>query len=88
MRDRYDGYQVRSRFKLNQSWAVLFETRSAETKTLDSLYGLEYFAQCWSIRFIVEDKAKQNGKKSEMDYSVLFTLAGLGGLGGFEGSLD
>jgi len=88
LRDRYDGYQVRSRFKLNQSWAVLFETRSAETKTLDSLYGLEYFAQCWSIRFIVEDKAKQNGKKSEMDYSVLFTLAGLGGLGGFEGSVD
>ena len=88
LRDQYDGYRIRSRFKLNQSWAALFETRSSETKTLDSLYGLEYFAQCWSIRLNVEDKAKQNGKKSEMDYTLVFTLAGLGGLGGFEGSLD
>jgi LPS-assembly protein len=88
LRDRYDGYRIWSRFKLSQSWAALFETRSAENKTLDSIYGLEYFAQCWSIRLNVEDKSKQSGKKSKMEYSLLFTLAGLGGLGGFEGSLD
>ena len=88
LRDRYDGYRIWSRFKLNQSWAALFETRSAENKTLDSIYGLEYFAQCWSVRLTVEDKSKQNGKKSEIEYTLLFTLAGLGGLGGLEGSLD
>ena len=87
-RDRFDGYRIRSRINLHHSVAALFETRSSETKTLESLYGLEYYARCWSVRFAVEDKSKQNGRKSKMDYTLLFTLAGLGRLGGFEGSLD
>lgn len=90
VRDRLEVYNIKSRFNLSRSWAAFYETRHSgfHSKTLDTLYGLEYYAKCWSVRFNVEDKARQDGKDSEMEYGVLFSLAGLGELGGFEGSMD
>jgi LPS-assembly protein len=88
LRDGFDGFRINGRVRLHKSWVASYETRQSDYKTLDSLYGLEYSAQCWGVGFFVEDKAKKSGKESDIEYSVLFTLAGLGKLGGFEGSLD
>jgi len=83
VRDQIEGYLIKARFKINKSWSAFYETRRSEynLKTLDSLYGLEYFAQCWSVRFNIEEKARQDGKDREIEYSLLFNLAGLGTLG-------
>ena len=90
VRDEIEGYRIKARFKINKSWSAFYETRRSEytSKTLDSLYGLEYYAQCWSVRFNVQEKAKQDGRDREMEYSILFNLAGLGTLGEIEGSMD
>jgi len=90
VRDQLEGYRIKARFKINKSWSAFYETRRSEytSKTLDSLYGLEYYAQCWSVRFNVQEKAKQDGRDREMEYSILFNLAGLGKLGEIEGSMD
>jgi hypothetical protein len=88
LRDTFDGFRINGRLRLTKSWVASYETRRSEYDTLDSLYGLEYFAQCWGVGFFVEDKSKKSGKKSDIEYSVLFNLAGLGKLGGFEGSLN
>jgi len=86
VRDQIEGYLIKARFKINKSWSAFYETRHSEynSKTLDSLYGLEYFAQCWSVRFNIEEKAKQDGRDREIEYSLLFNLAGLGTLGKIE----
>lgn len=90
VRDRLEVYNIKTRFNLSKSWTAFYETRHSgfDSKTLDSLYGLEYYAKCWSVRFNVEDKASQQGKDSETEFGILFSLAGLGELGGFEGSMD
>jgi len=64
---------------LHPSWITYFETRRSEfnSKTLDSLYGLEYVAQCWSLRLNYENQARQAGRDRETTYSFLFNLAGL-----------
>jgi hypothetical protein len=41
------------------------------------LYGLEYVAQCWSLRLNYENQARQAGRDRETTYSFLFNLAGL-----------
>jgi len=90
VRDQIEGYRIKARFKINKSWSAFYETRRSEytSKTLDSLYGLEYYAQCWSVRFNVQEKARQDGRDREIEYSILFNLAGLGKLGEIEGSMD
>jgi len=82
-RDELEGYRIKGRYRLHPSLVAHFDTRRSEfsSKTLDSLYGLEYFAQCWSIRVNFEEKAKQAGKDRETKYSFLFNLAGLSNWG-------
>jgi len=82
-RDELEGYRIKGRYRLHPSWATYFDTRRSEfsSKTLDSLYGIEYIAQCWSIRLNYEEKAKQAGKDRETTYSFLFNLAGLSNWG-------
>jgi LPS-assembly protein len=82
-RDDLEGYRIKGRYKLHPSWVTYFDTRRSEfsSKTLDSLYGIEYLAQCWSIRLNFEEKAKQAGKDRETTYSFLFNLAGLSNWG-------
>jgi LPS-assembly protein len=82
-RDELEGFRVKGRFMLHPSWITYFDTRRSEfsSKTLDSLYGLEYLAQCWSIRLNFEEKAKQAGKDRETKYTFLFNLAGLSNWG-------
>ena len=89
VRDQLEGYRIKTLFKINKSWSAFYETRRSEysSKTLDSLYGLEYYAQCWSVRFNIEEKAKQDGRDREMEYMLLFNLAGLGKLGEIGGSM-
>ena len=90
VRDRLKVYNIKTQFRFSRSWAAFYETRhdGFDSKTLDSRYGLEYYAKCWSVRFNVEDKGSQQGKDSETEFGILFSLAGLGELGGFEGSMD
>lgn len=90
VRDQLEGYRIKTRYKINNSWSAFYETRRSEftSKTLDSLYGLVYYAQCWSVRFSFEEKARQDGRDKELEYSILFNLAGLGKLGEIEGSMD
>lgn len=90
VRHQLEGYRIKARFKFNNSWSAYYETRRSEynSKTLDSLYGFEYYAQCWSVRFNIEEKAKQDGRDREMEYAILFSLAGLGKLGEIGGSMD
>lgn len=82
-RDELEGFRVKGRFMLHPSWITYFDTRRSEfsSKTLDLLYGLEYLAQCWSIRLNFEEKAKQAGKDRETKYTFLFNLAGLSNWG-------
>jgi len=82
-KNELEGYRIESRFKITRSLFGFYESHRSEynNKTLDSYYGFEYFAQCWSIKFSVDDKAKQDGRDRETEYSVLFNLAGLGKLG-------
>lgn len=82
-RDELEGYRIKGRYRLHPSWIAFFDTRRSEfsSKTLDSLYGIEYLAQCWSIRLNFEEKAKQAGKDRETTYSFLFNLAGLSNWG-------
>jgi LPS-assembly protein len=82
-RDELEGFRVKGRLMLHPSWIAHFDTRRSEfsSKTLDSLYGLEYLAQCWSIRLNFEEKAKQAGKDRETKYTFLFNLAGLSNWG-------
>ncbi len=87
-RDEFDGFRLNTRLRINKYWTASFDTRQSEYKTIDSHYGLEYFAQCWGVGFFVDDRAKSNGRKSDIEYSVLFNLAGLGKLGGFDGSMN
>lgn len=90
VRNELEGYRVKTRFKLSNSWSAFYEVRRSEynSRTLDSLYALEYYAQCWSVRFSFQEKAKQDGRDRESEYSILFNLAGLGKLGEIEGSMD
>ena len=78
-RDELEGYGIKGRYMLHPSWITYFETRRSEfnSKTLDSLYGLEYVAQCWSLRLNYENQARQAGRDRETTYSFLFNLAGL-----------
>lgn len=89
VRDELEGYRVKLRYKINNSLSVFYETRHSEfnDKTLDSLYALEYYAQCWSVRFVVEENASQDGRDRELEYAIMFNLAGLGEIGEIEGDL-
>ncbi len=82
-RDELEGYRIKWRYKLHPSWVAYFDTRRSEfsSKTLDSLYSIEFLAQCWSVRLNFEEKAKQAGKDRETTYSFLFNLAGLSNWG-------
>ena len=90
VRDNLEGYRVKTRFKLSNSLSAFYEIRRSEytSRTLDTEYALEYYAQCWSIRFSFQEKAKQDGRDRDQEYSILFNLAGLGKLGEIEGSMD
>ena len=81
LRDQYDGFLVRSRFQLFSFLVASFKTRQTSNKTLDTEYGLEYLAECWSVSFLLQDKSRQSGADSELEFSVLFNLAGLGNSG-------
>jgi LPS-assembly protein len=89
VRDELEGYRVKLRYKINNSLSAFYETRHSEfnDKTLDSLYALEYYAQCWSVRFVVEENARQDGRDKEIEYAIMFNLAGLGEIGEIEGDL-
>jgi len=89
VRDELEGYRVKLRYKINNSLLAFYETRHSEfnDKTLDSLYALEYYAQCWSVRFVVEENARQDGRDREIEYAIMFNLAGLGEIGEIEGDL-
>jgi len=90
VRDELEGYYIKTRLKLSNKLSAFYKGYHSEfnSSTLDSLYGLEYYAQCWSIRFSFQERAKQDGRDRESEYSILFNLAGLGKLGEFEGDMD
>jgi lipopolysaccharide assembly outer membrane protein LptD (OstA) len=88
VRDSLDGFSIRSRLRLNESWVAFFETRRFQSKSLAYLYALEYYAQCWSVRFNIDANSKHDGRDKEIKYGLIFSLSGLGKLGGFEAEMD
>jgi LPS-assembly protein len=54
-----------------------------EHTRVDSVYGAEYQAQCWSMGLVVEDRNRSpdGTQKKELKFEVYFNLLGLGALG-------
>ena len=50
---------------------------------VESIYGVEYQAQCWTLALTVEDinQSPDGTQRKEVKYQVYFTLKGIGSVG-------
>jgi len=90
VREAIEGLHVRSKVKLFSAWDGFYEIRRNEFfhTNLESIYGVDYNAQCWGIKFYYHEKPAQEGRKKENKFALIFTLTGLGEIASFSGSMD
>jgi LPS-assembly protein len=90
VREAIEGLHVRSKVKLSSAWDGFYEIRRNEFfhTNLESIYGVDYNAQCWGIKFYYHEKPAQEGRKKENKFALIFTLTGLGEIASFSGSMD
>jgi hypothetical protein len=90
VRETLEGLHVRSKVKLSSAWDGFYEIRRNEFfhTNLESIYGVDYNAQCWGIKFYYHEKPAQEGRKKENKFALIFTLTGLGEIASFSGSMD
>ena len=90
VRDAIEGLHIRSKVKLTNSWDGFYEIRRNEFShtDLESIYGVDYSAQCWGIKFYFHERPAQEGRKAENKFALVFSLTGLGEIGKFTGGID
>jgi len=90
VREAIEGLHFRSKVKLSSAWDGFYEIRRNEFyhTDLESIYGLDYNAQCWGIKFYYRERPAQEGRKAENKFALIFSLTGLGEVGKFTGGID
>ncbi|BCG46112.1 LPS-assembly protein LptD [Citrifermentans bremense] len=60
---------------------MLWRYSADSGKLLESRYAVEYRRQCWSVTFTYSERVSSRNVPGEQQFSVNFTLAGIGSLG-------
>ena len=63
----------------NEQWSFQFDKRHSllDEENIETTYSIKYQPQCWSI------KLEYNDQPDDKSIAVLFTLLGLGDVGGY-----
>jgi len=90
VREAIEGLHLRSKVKLSSAWDGFYEIRRNEfyNTDMESIYGLDYNAQCWGIKFYYRERPAQEGRKRENKFALIFSLTGIGEVGKFTGGID
>jgi LPS-assembly protein len=90
LRETLEGLNLRTKIKVSNAWDGFYELRRNEFfhTDLESIYGVDYKAQCWGIRFYYQERPAQEGRKSESKYALIISLTGLGEVFRMGGTLD
>jgi LPS-assembly protein len=90
IRETLEGFHLKSKVKLTNAWDGFYELRRNEFfhTNLESIYGVDYNAQCWGIKFYYQERPAQEGRKSESKFALVFSLTGLGEVGKISGGSD
>ncbi|UCD70777.1 MAG: LPS-assembly protein LptD [Syntrophobacterales bacterium] len=79
-RNEVDNIDVNFNVKILDSMDLFYNWNYniLENRRIFSIYGLDFRAQCWEIRFSVEDKKGDARVEDEIDFKILVTLTGVG----------
>jgi LPS-assembly protein len=96
---RNDALQIQYRFTKDNVQEINLDTRVKtipplyvfysirynllEKTRVESIYGAEYQAQCWTLGLVVDDRngSPDGTQKKELKFQVYFTLLGIGSMG-------
>ncbi len=69
-----------ARFRPKRSWELSYENRYSlsEGLSLESIYGLSYYHQCWGLEAKLRERPEQEGRERETRFLITFSLRGLG----------
>jgi LPS-assembly protein len=84
-KDNVQELNLDTRLKTISPLYVFFSIRYnlLEKTRVESIYGAEYQAQCWTLGVIVDDRNRSpdGTQEKEMKFQVYFTLLGIGSMG-------
>ncbi|MFH1624650.1 MAG: LPS assembly protein LptD [Pseudomonadota bacterium] len=82
-RDQNEDINTKMKVKVSDSTDLNIENRYSKMNnlSLETIFGVDYRAQCWGARVTYSDRAIEDEDRREQRFMIMFSLTGLGKFG-------